>query len=131
MDNFAPFRDAPRQEQLPRRRGPGPAVLLVGVYALLFAFGLWLSQSKSPLLQKKRLPEGVRQAPDADPPGLSRAALLEAANLAPLARAEYFLRLSADCCPCGCDLNLRDCLLSDQICIKSPPLARAILQKFQ
>jgi len=129
MDKSAPFRDAPRQEQLPRRRGPGPAVLLVSVYALLFAGGLWLSQSGSPLLQRKRLPEAGRDAPDANSPGLSRAALLEAANLPPLARAEYFLRLSADCCPCGCDLNLRDCLLSDQICIKSPQLARAIFQQ--
>lgn len=63
------------------------------------------------------------------PGRLSRAALLEAANLSPLARAEYFLRLSADCCPCGCDLNLRDCLLSDQTCIKSPELANAIFRQ--
>lgn len=129
MDNFGPSPDAPRQERLPRRRGPGPAVLLVGVYALLFAGGLWLSQSTSPLLQKKRLPDARRKTQDADSPGFSRAALLEAAKLPPLARAEYFLRLSADCCPCGCDLNLRDCLLSDQICIKSPPLASAIFQQ--
>lgn len=127
MDN--PYRVVPRQEQLPRRRGPGPAVLLVGVYALLFAGGLWFSQSKSPLMQKKRLPEAGREAPDENSPGLSRAALLEAASLSPLARAEYFLRLSADCCPCGCDLNLRDCLLSDQVCVKSPELARAIFRQ--
>lgn len=129
MDSSARFRVVTSEEQAPRRRGPGPAVLLVAFYALLFAGGLWLLRAKSPLLPKKTAPFAGRESKEASPSRLPRAALLEAAGLSPLARMEYFLRLSADCCPCGCDLNLRDCLLSDQTCVKSPELANAIFRQ--
>jgi hypothetical protein len=106
----------------------------VAAYALLFAGGLWFLRSKSPLMQKKTpappSPVAEREAPDANP-GLSRAALLEAADLPPVARTEYVLRLSADCCPCGCDLNLRDCLLSEETCTRSPELAHVILRQIR
>jgi len=107
----------------------------VAVYALLFLGALWFLHVKSPLFVESRpagsAPAAGRRTPDAKTGGLSRASLLEAAALAPLPRAEYFRRLSSDCCPCGCDLNLRDCLLSDQACTRSPQVARALLQHLQ
>jgi len=115
----------------PPGRGPGPAVLLIAVYAALFGGALWLLRGRAARTARPPAAEGSGGAGRSATAPLQRAALLEAAGLSPLARAEYFRRLSGDCCPCGCDLNLRDCLLSDQTCVKSPELASAALRELR
>lgn len=116
-----------------RRRGPGAGVLLVGLYALLFGAGLWLMRAGSPLFRRSAPgSSGEKTAPGpASPRPLSRQALLGGAELSPLASAEYARRLSTDCCPCGCDLNLRDCLVSDEKCTISPESARRIARELE
>ena len=126
------FRVVTDEPPRPRRpRGPGPAVLLVGLYALLFIGALFFLRARA-----VRSSAGARSddASQAKPPATTlrtRAALLEAAGLSPAARAEYFYRLSSDCCPCGCDLNVRDCLVSDETCVKSPEIAAALLRELE
>ena len=120
--------DPPR----PRRpRGPGPAVLLVGLYALLFIGTLFVLRSRAVRSSAGARAGDASQAKAPASPPLTRAALLEAAGLSPAARAEYFHRLSSDCCPCGCDLNVRDCLVSDETCVKSPAIAEALLRELE
>jgi len=115
------------------RGGPGAGVLLVGLYALLFGAGLWLMRAGSPLFRRSAAGASGQRTP----PGpssrraLSRQALLGGAGLSPLASAEYSRRLSTDCCPCGCDLNLRDCLVSDEKCTISPESARRIARDIE
>jgi hypothetical protein len=108
-------------EPPPRRgRGPGLAVILVGLYAFAFAAALWFLWSvsrrgqgpaspRAPLAARERLPD--------------RGALLAGEGLAPEARAEFLKELSHDCCDCGCDLTLRDCLAGEEKCSRSPDLA--------
>jgi hypothetical protein len=124
------FRVVTDETPRPRRpRGPGPAVLLVGRYAALVIGSLFFlrSRARSSGAARSGEPAGAR----AIPPPLTRAALLEASGLAPASRAEYFQRLSSDCCPCGCDLTLRDCLVSDEACVKSPGVAEALLRELE
>ena len=62
----------------PRRRRPGPAVLLVFLYAALFAAGLWWFRSRSPLFARSRV------APSPDRPVATREAIERAAAIARL-----------------------------------------------
>lgn len=111
-----------------RRRGPGAAVFAVLLYAALFAGGLWLLRGRSPLLRKT---SRGQPAPTAARPAVTRAALLAGTGLTPAGRDEYFRQLSSECCVCGCDLNVRDCLLSDQACTRSPQQASLLLEKLR
>ena len=110
-------------------RGPGPAVIIVLVYAAIFAAALWWLKARSPLFQRHATP-----APTAAPAKrdvVSRSALLSGEDLSQVARDEYFRGLSARCCPCGCEANLRDCLLTEESCETSPELAREILEQLK
>jgi len=110
-------------------RGPGPAVVIVLVYAAIFAAALWWLKARSPLFQRPNT-----EAPPAVPTKsevVSRSALLSGEDLLPVARDEYFRGLSTRCCPCGCEANLRDCLLSEESCATSPELAREILEQLK
>ncbi|MFN2387554.1 MAG: hypothetical protein ABR576_14950 [Thermoanaerobaculia bacterium] len=119
--------DAPR----PRRpRGPGPAVLLVGLYAALFMGSLFFLKARARSSGASRSGDAAAWGAATSPPP-SRAALLEASGLSPASRSEYFHRLSSDCCSCGCDLNLRDCLVSDEACVRSPAIAAALLRELE
>src|SRR5450432_2377840 len=129
---------------VPRARRPGPAVVVILVYASLFGAGLWWFRARSPLFRDRRAGEsGSRTAvpaasaaksPPAEggstsrpnpPPDLvaRRAALLAGDGLSAPARLEYDRRISAERCTCGCDLPLRKCLAQDRACARSPELA--------
>ena len=43
----------PRAHERRGRRGPGPAVLVVLLYALLFALALWFLRTRSPLFHRR------------------------------------------------------------------------------
>lgn len=118
-----PGGDAPGGRRQKRRR-PGPAVLLVLFYALLFAAGLWLIRAKT------QTQDGRRNHPveAASPAGEHhpRAELLSGAWIPASRRSRYFARLASECCTCGCDLSVHDCLEGDASCARSPELAEAI-----
>jgi hypothetical protein len=128
-DTHGPLRIAatPRRPAAPR---PGPAVLLVLLYAALFAAALWWLRAASPLFQRRR---AIPAPPAAGPKSeiVSRSALLSGQGLSPAARDEYFRGLSTSCCTCGCEVSLRDCLLTEQSCTKSPELAREVLEQLR
>lgn len=111
-------------------RRPGPAVLSILLYAALFAGALWSLRAQSPIFRKA---SGAAPAPLARPKrearAVSRSALLSAAQLTPLARDEYFRQLSTECCTCGCDLRLSECLASDLGCTRSPERAETLLEQ--
>ena len=100
-------------------------MLLVLVYALLFAAGLWFIRARTQNLAGARGPN----RPNAPSPAAerhSRAQLL-AGDWIPVAmRSRYFARLAAECCTCGCELSVHDCLEGDASCSRSPELADAI-----
>jgi hypothetical protein len=100
-------------------------VIAVAAYGLAFIGMLWFFSGKSRV-------QGPRSRAAVSPPGsvsLTRASLLAGTVLPPLAREEYLGRLVTDCCDCGCDLNLRRCLLSDRSCTRSPQLAKDRLRR--
>lgn len=105
-----------------RRRGPGFAVLAIAAYALAFFAALWFLRARSPLFRRPAAaaPSAARSVPSVPP---SRASLLAGEGLAPLAREEYLGRLASDCCDCGCEMTLQECLVSDQTCTRSPEIA--------
>lgn len=105
-----------------RHRGPGIAVLLVGAYAVLFVAGLFLLW-RSSARGASSAPAEPRPVPASDG-AASRAALLAGKGLTPEERAEYQQRIAHDCCDCGCDMTVAECLASDQKCPRSPELAR-------
>ena len=112
-----------------RLRRPGRAVVFVLVYAGFFAAALWSIRASSPMMRARKGP------PPARPPAVARrngrSALLAGSGLADLARDEYFRGLSTACCPCGCEFSLRDCLVSDEACVKSPELAEALIEQLR
>lgn len=126
-------------EEGPRPRRPGPAVLAILLYAILFGGALWYLRSKSPLFQRSRangsVPSVVPVSSDAPPardpgksgrPGLrplARDALLSGSGLPENVRAGYFHRLAVDRCDCGCERTLSDCLANEPKCSRSPALA--------
>lgn len=127
-DSLGPLRVVRPPERWTARR-PGPAVVLVFLYAALFAAALWSLRARSPLFQRRHAP--VPPASGSKSEVVSRAALLAAEGLTPAARDEYFRGLSTQCCTCGCEASLRDCLLTDQACMTSPELAREILEQLR
>ncbi len=120
----------------PRSRRPGPAVLSVLAYALLFGGALWYLRAKSPLGHRPASappPADARAkaASEADPappgaPPRSRQDLLAGAAVAPSARPEYFRHLATDRCDCGCERTLSDCLANEKSCSRSPRLAEEL-----
>ena len=114
----------PSEPAKPHRRGPGIAVIAVMVYGLAFVGLLWFFAGKS--RHPAPRPKAVSRA---GPVSTNRVTLLAGTGLPPLAREEYLGRLVTDCCDCGCDLNLRRCLLSDRSCTRSPELAKDRLRR--
>jgi hypothetical protein len=114
-----------------RRRGPGLAVLVIAAYAIAFFAALWFLRARSPLF-RRAAPDALAastRAPAPPPPAgelESRAALLEGAGLAALAREEYLGRLATDCCDCGCDMTLQECLTTDRTCARSREIASGL-----
>jgi len=144
--------EASRPERVPRRR-PGLGVVLIAVYASLFAAGLLWFRSASPLLRGRgrtdvrkeggpggppaapasALAGGAPVAPTSAPRPESaadrlarRAALLAGEGLSHDARREYERRIAAEPCPCGCELTVQACLARDRACSKSPVAAEQI-----
>jgi hypothetical protein len=109
------------------KRRPGLAVLLVLLYGLLFLAGLLWLRARSPLFQK-RTDTPARRAGGGFIP---RTALLSGEGLSPAAREEYLRGLSSRCCPCGCDLTVGGCLLSGEVCVKSPEDAREMMEQLR
>ena len=107
-------------------RRPGLAVVLVLIYGLLFAAGLWILRARSPLFHRAQ-----PSAPAQESKTVPRSSLLSGEDLSPVARDEYFRGLSTQCCTCGCEANLRDCLLTDQACRKSPEMANALMDQLR
>jgi hypothetical protein len=125
----------------PRPGRPGPAVLLILIYAALFAAALWFLRSKSPLFQKSRssgqakptaasLPSPrPRLLATARPPRPSRDALLAGEALPEPSRAAYFQKLAVERCNCGCERTLSDCLANEPSCTRSPEIAGELWRK--
>jgi hypothetical protein len=91
-------------------------------YALLFAAGLWLIRARTQNGRRPRPAEAASPAPRQH----TRAELLSGAWIPAARRSRYFARLAAECCTCGCDLSVHDCLEGDVSCSRSPELAEAI-----
>lgn len=103
-------------------------MLFVGLYAVAFAAGLWLLKDRLPGWRRALSSESRRAAPP-DPP--TRKKLLTGSGLSTEARTEYFRELASDCCDCGCDLALRECLLNDQTCARSSQIAQGRLESLE
>ena len=128
-DSPAPLRVVGPFERRPARR-PGPAVVLVLLYGLLFAAALWMLRARSPLFHRTQANTAL-SVPSEKGESVSRSSLLSGEGLSPAARDEYFRGLSTQCCTCGCEANLRDCLLTDQACRKSPEMANALMDQLR
>lgn len=109
-----------------KRRGPGIAILAIAAYALAFFAALWFLRAQSPLFRRP----AAAPARSAAPAPATRAALLEGEGLPPLAREEYLGRLATDCCDCGCDMTLQECLVSDRTCVRSREMADGLRLAF-
>jgi hypothetical protein len=129
-DSPAPLRVVGPSERRASRK-PGPAVVLVLLYGLLFAAALWMLRARSPLFQKPRptAASASRSIRPQESGVVPRSSLLSGEGLSPVARDEYFRGLSTQCCTCGCEANLRDCLMTDQACVKSPEMAGELMEQ--
>lgn len=130
----------PPDARPPRRRWPGSAVVLIILYAGIFAAGLWWFKSASPLLRQRatdrRAGEGASGAKKTLPPSppasdaaarvVRRASLLAGEGLSESARTVYVRRIASEKCDCGCELTLQACLARDRACSRSPRLAETI-----
>ena len=112
-----------------RRKGPGAGVVLIGLYALLFGGALWTIRERIPLLHRRAGAGGSLPKRPAAPSPRTRAELVAAATLPLVARDAYFRALSAECCPCGCDMTLRECLVSDPKCVVSSERAERLFEE--
>ena len=119
----------------PRRRSPGPAVLAVLAYALLFGGALWYWRARAPFAAAKAPTTSPDRAPAAGDSAapvrtrpLPREALLSGEAVAPAARHDYFRHLATDRCNCGCERTLSDCLANERSCSRSPQLAEKLIQ---
>jgi hypothetical protein len=128
-DSTGPHRIVGSSER-PAARRPGPAVVLVLLYAALFAAVLWWLRARSPLFQRRPLVVAPSAAGTKDEV-LPRSALVTGEGLGPAARDEYFRGLSTYCCTCGCEASLRDCLLTDLACGTSREMAQEILEQLR
>lgn len=107
-----------------RRRGPGIAVVAIAAYSLAFFAALWLLRAHSPIFRRPAPAAPV--APAAPPVEAPAASLLAGEGLAPLARDEFLGRLATDCCDCGCEMTLQECLVSDRTCTRSREIANEL-----
>ena len=105
-------------------------MVLVLLYGLLFAAALWMLRARSPLFHRPQSKTAL-SVPSEKGESVSRSSLLSGEGLSPAARDEYFRGLSTQCCTCGCEANLRDCLLTDQACRKSPEMAGALMDQLR
>ncbi|HTO86641.1 MAG TPA: hypothetical protein VMR54_03820 [Thermoanaerobaculia bacterium] len=114
------------------RRGPGLAVILVGLYAILFAAALWWMKSQASH-DRGPAPAARGGEPAAAPSAgaADRAGLLAGKGLSPAARQEYAQRLASDRCDCGCDLTLRKCLEGEAKCARSADMAEERLKQLR
>jgi hypothetical protein len=112
------------------RRGPGLAVILVGLYAILFAAALWWMKSQASH-DRGPAPAAPGEEPAAAPGtgAADRAGLLAGKGLSPAARQEYLQRLANDLCDCGCELTLRKCLDGEEKCARSADMAEERLKQ--
>jgi hypothetical protein len=114
------------------RRGPGLALILVGLYAILFAAALWWMKNQA---SHDRGPgRSAREIEPAAAPGFraaDRAGLLAGKGLSPAAREEYVKRLASDCCDCGCELTLRKCLAGEAKCARSEDMGEERLRQLR
>ena len=131
-DSPGPLRIVGPSERRATRK-PGPAVVLILLYGLLFAAALWVLRARSPLFHLPRVsaPAAVPTVRLEKGESITRSSLLSGEDLSPVARDEYFLGLSTRCCTCGCESNLRDCLVSDQACQKSPEMAGELMEQLK
>ena len=129
-DSPGPLRIVGPSERRAGRR-PGPAVVLILLYGLLFAGALWMLRARSPLFHRPKT-NAVPARPSARPEkgeNVPKSSLLSGEGLSPVARDEYFRGLSTQCCTCGCEANLRDCLMTDEACQKSPEMAVELMEQ--
>ena len=108
-------------------------MVLILLYGLLFAAALWVLRARSPLFHRPRASASaaVPSARLEKRENITRSSLLSGEDLSPVARDEYFRGLSTRCCTCGCEANLRDCLMTDQACMKSPEMAEALMEQLK
>jgi hypothetical protein len=115
-----------------RGKGPGLAVILVGLYALAFAGALWLIRGHASNARRWAAPApGSPGAAAAAAGRPDRQGLLSGAGLEAGAHTEYARGLAADCCDCGCELTLRECLTTDEKCTRSAEIAGRRLAEFK
>jgi hypothetical protein len=90
-------------------------------------------RARSPLFhrQKTNLVPASLPAQFEKVASVPRSSLLSGEGLSPVAKDEYFLGLSTRCCTCGCESNLRDCLMTDQACQKSPEMAGELMEQLK
>ena len=90
-------------------------------------------RARSPLFNrlKANAPAARHSAAPERGAAIPRSSLLAGESLSPVARDEYFRGLSTQCCTCGCEMNLRDCLVADQSCRKSPEMADALMEQLR
>lgn len=108
------------------------AVILVGLYAIAFGAALWVLRAQA--LHGRR-PGRQLGAPAGAPAGVpmmpDRNRLLSVAGLAPDVREEYARSLAADCCDCGCDRTLHECLVGEEKCVRSAQMAKERLERLR
>src|ERR1700693_5837353 len=98
-DSPAPLRVVRPSERRPAR-SPGPAVVLVLLYGLLFGAALWMLRARSPLFPRARA-TAAPSVPLEKVESVTRSSLLSGEGLSPVAREEYFRGLSTPLCTCG------------------------------
>ena len=106
-------------------------MILILLYGSIFAGALWMLRARSPLFHRPpaKAPAAGRSTAGDRRALVPRSALLAGEGLSPAARDEYFRGLSTQCCTCGCEMNLRDCLATDPSCTKSPEMADALMEQ--
>lgn len=112
-------------ESPPPRRRPGPAVLAVAIYGILFAIALGYLRAGGPRPHAPGSPPPGGGPPSATARAHDRAFLLSGAGLTGAARSRFDRRLNEERCDCGCGLTLHDCLARDLSCSRSPERAAA------
>jgi len=97
----------------------------VGLYAITFGAALWLLRGQA---LRPRAASASAEHPSRPPAAgpaktMDRRDLLSGTGLAPEARQEYLKSLATDCCDCGCDLTLAECLAGEKKCVRGVQMA--------